>query len=364
MELWRVFCNLHIKLQVMNQLFSLVVALVCSATLMAQTTLHMTIRETAQPCQRMMPQECLQVKIDGAKEWELFYDKIYGFDYVPGYQYELKVVRTERPAHVPQDLSKYIYKLEAVVSQTLVPLAVANTTYRVVRLNGKKPMSEELTLSINAERTQLSCNLGCNRMTIPITWNKHKTKLSILTSGKQLMECDETHMALEKEMLAALNNKKMTVSTQANYWIWSVKKMEILALEMVTETEQPAQVIQKPERTPMDYFNGKALKVIYLNGQKTPTNSASITFDQQNQRFFGSSGCNQINGGFQLAGQKSTFTNVVSTKMACLDEETQLLERGIMQVLHQPNLTVDFAEQVMTFYDEHGNPILMLAVSK
>lgn len=356
------FVNCTEKITIMKRFISFLIGLTWSSFLFAQTTITMVVHEVPQNCQRMMPQQCLNVQIDGAKDWELFYDKIYGFEYVAGYRYVLSVIRTERPAPVPQDLSKYIYKLDKVVSQILVPLATGNTHFRVVRLNGKAPGSDELMVSLNADRTLLTCTLGCNTFSSPIAWNKRKTKLTILGGSTQLMECDSKTMETEKLFLSALNAKKFQLRNANDLWIWSSKKNEQLALELVNEVAETPQIINKPERTPMDYFNGKTLHVIYLNGQKLSPNAAAITFDKENGRFFGSNGCNKINGGFQLIENSFAFTSVVSTKMACIDEETQALERGIMHVLHTEKLKVDFAEHVINFYDETGKLVMMLAV--
>lgn len=59
---------------------------------------------------------CLMVKQPGDSEYRMFYSPIAGFDYVPGYEYELKVRVAERE-NVPADASKYAYELVKVVSK-------------------------------------------------------------------------------------------------------------------------------------------------------------------------------------------------------------------------------------------------------
>ncbi len=62
------------------------------------------------------PMTCLQVKTDPEAKYGMFYSSIKGFDYVPGFEYTIKVRVTERE-RVPMDASKYIYTLEEVVSK-------------------------------------------------------------------------------------------------------------------------------------------------------------------------------------------------------------------------------------------------------
>jgi len=68
-------------------------------------------------CVGVAPQQCLQVRYDPADEYELFYSSINGFDFEPGYDYELLVQKTpiENP---PADGSSIEWTLVEIVSQT------------------------------------------------------------------------------------------------------------------------------------------------------------------------------------------------------------------------------------------------------
>ncbi|MEZ4771014.1 MAG: DUF4377 domain-containing protein [Caldilineales bacterium] len=58
-----------------------------------------------EPCVGVAPQVCYQVKETPDGEYTLFYDEIQGFEYEPGYEYQLTVERTTvpnpRPMHRP-----------------------------------------------------------------------------------------------------------------------------------------------------------------------------------------------------------------------------------------------------------------------
>jgi hypothetical protein len=70
-------------------------------------------------CVGVAPQECLLVRDSPDEEYEFFYSQINGFDYEPGYEYELLVQKTpvENP---PADASSIAWTLVEVVSQTPV----------------------------------------------------------------------------------------------------------------------------------------------------------------------------------------------------------------------------------------------------
>ena len=70
-------------------------------------------------CVGVAPQECLLVRDSPDDEYEFFYSQINGFDYEPGYEYELLVQKTpvENP---PADASSIEWTLIEVVSKTPV----------------------------------------------------------------------------------------------------------------------------------------------------------------------------------------------------------------------------------------------------
>ena len=70
-------------------------------------------------CVGVAPQECLLVRDSPDDEYEFFYSQINGFDYEPGYEYELLVQKTpvENP---PADASSIKWTLIEVVSKTPV----------------------------------------------------------------------------------------------------------------------------------------------------------------------------------------------------------------------------------------------------
>ena len=72
------------------------------------------------PCTGFIPQECYLVKQgedfpDG--EWTYFYSAIEGFDYTPGYIYDIEAKKIERNP-VPQDVGRFRYIFYRLVSKT------------------------------------------------------------------------------------------------------------------------------------------------------------------------------------------------------------------------------------------------------
>jgi len=73
------------------------------------------------PCEGEGPMECYQVRETPNGEWQLFYQEIEGFDWEPGFVYELQVnvYQVENP---PAGGSSLRYELVEVVAKTPVPI--------------------------------------------------------------------------------------------------------------------------------------------------------------------------------------------------------------------------------------------------
>lgn len=80
------------------------------------------ISRSLKDCVGIIPQKCMQVKEEG-KEWELFYDIIYGFDYIEGNYYVLKVLEkryittSEKP--IPVDAPSVTWELTKIVKNII-----------------------------------------------------------------------------------------------------------------------------------------------------------------------------------------------------------------------------------------------------
>lgn len=327
-----------------------------------ETTIRMIVNEETQECRRMIPMTCLLVQRDGSQEWTLFYDRIKGFEHEQGYRYEIIVVQTRRPEPIPQDLSEYLYRLEKVVSKTwMYPEKSGNSdnTWKVGSLNGVQLNTDDIYFSFNEDSTAISGKSGCNQFSVPVSFNKKRTKIKTKGITSTLMMCSEEQMQREQAFTSALSNAKFKLSKDGEQWLWKKGRKVVLIAEPHTLPLEPS-----AQRTPWDFFDGKTLKVIQLNGESVGLENAHLVFDKKAGRFSGNNGCNQTGGSFSSENGTIRFSEVYSTKMACMDEEVQKVEKGINVVFAEKNLTIDFAEHVMNIYGPDGKLVLMLAAEK
>jgi heat shock protein HslJ len=329
-----------------------------------QTTIRMTVKEECVPCRRMMAQTCFQVMKDGSKTWELFYDRIAGFDYVAGNRYVIEVIETPRPEPIPQDLSRNTYKLGKVISVTPTISGSEGVLYKVIRMNGKELVNADVTMRFDSTFQKMSGKSGCNSFMTSIKFNKKQTKICVKEVAGTKMACPELESNIENEFIASLTNKKFKISRKEGLMIWTAKKKEVF----VIETMNPMPMVDKgvetgrPEKTPWNYFNQQELKLIQMDGAQVVHSKAGIKMDMATNSFTGSNGCNRISGNMKTTRNTVAFFDLSSTKMLCSDELMATTEKRFMEILSSKKLTVDFAEQVLNVYDESGKLVLMFAV--
>jgi heat shock protein HslJ len=74
-------------------------------------------------------------------------------------------------------------------------------------------------------------------------------------------------------------------------------------------------------------------KLTELNGSPVGTSNAYLEFDRSQARFSGNAGCNRMFGGVTIRGRQITFSNVGTTRMACVDARVQRNEMTFLREL-------------------------------
>ncbi|UJH91031.1 DUF4377 domain-containing protein [Antarcticibacterium sp. 1MA-6-2] len=102
-------------------LLVLVLTAGCSATADVGEEIKMRVNSSTVNCEGLMEGECLLIqqgeKID-SEDWEYFYfkDDIVGFNYEPGFIYDI-IVKRIPVANPPQDVSSFKYELVKILSK-------------------------------------------------------------------------------------------------------------------------------------------------------------------------------------------------------------------------------------------------------
>ncbi len=67
-------------------------------------------------CVGVAPIKCMKIKESPSADWQFFYGSIQGFDYEPGYNYELEVKQFDVP-NPPADAPSMRYELVKIIEK-------------------------------------------------------------------------------------------------------------------------------------------------------------------------------------------------------------------------------------------------------
>ncbi len=157
-------------------------------------------------CTGVGPQMCLQVRESANAAWTLLYDGIIGFDYEPGYLYEIRV-KEEAVTNPPADASAVRRTLVSILSKTAAPPSLAGPTWRLVTLEGRAVLSSTRVTAVFADDSRVSGSGGCNRYFGRAAATGEQLAVGLL--GTTLMHCGaDGVMAQEGAYYGALEKAK------------------------------------------------------------------------------------------------------------------------------------------------------------
>lgn len=122
-------------------------------------------------CTGVGPMSCFQIQ-KGAElldsEWELFYGQIAGFEYEPGFIYQVEVNVSQKQEPVPADASSLSYELIKVISKNPDPRLALTNIWKLLHVGAiKDPKSqkgEALTVELDGSQGTYFAETGCNSL--------------------------------------------------------------------------------------------------------------------------------------------------------------------------------------------------------
>jgi heat shock protein HslJ len=145
---------------------------------------------------------CLQVRESSDRSWTALSDEIAGFDYVPGYLYEIRV-QEETVVSPPADASSVRRTLVSIVSKTPAPFSLVGPTWRLVSVEGSPAVPGTRVTAVFGEDNRVTGSAGCNRYLGRAAAAGARLDVGVLASTRMYCGGDGV-MAQEQAYLAAL----------------------------------------------------------------------------------------------------------------------------------------------------------------
>ena len=106
------------------------------------------------------------------------------------------------------------------------------------------------------------------------------------------------------------------------------------------------------------YIQRKRWRLIQLEGKLQEQSPVWLEFDTVTHRISGNGGCNKLAGKYVVAADAITFQEVISTRMACVDQAANERESTVLRLLTNHTYTFDVADQTLQLYD--SSKIIMM----
>lgn len=166
-----------------------------------------------QECTGVSKMECLKIKYQNSADWQLLYSGIRGFDFEPGFHYQLKIRKTE-VKNPPVDGSSIQYKLLKMISKEKAMVSDnekwQGIEWTLIKMgNSTDPQNPirgtELTLTFQLGGKSLSGKAGCNGFFSDYEWNGKTLKTGMIGATEMYCIKPDGIMKQEQEYLGILS---------------------------------------------------------------------------------------------------------------------------------------------------------------
>ncbi len=297
-------------------------------------------------CTGVGPQLCLQVKDSPEGEYTLFYSMIEGFDYQPGFDYELLVSVTE-VENPPADASSLEYTLVEVISMSRSLEHNQWLLDSYVNADGETVMvlPDDVAITLAIRGNEVSGSAGCNFYFGVATIDG--TAINISEIGSTLMLCaPDALMNQETDYLAIL-------ATVATYEI----EDDQLHLSNAAGDIVLTFAVNEPEAL----VGTTWVLTSYLVGGDAvapalPDVEVTAQFDAEGS-LKGSAGCNTYSASVTIGDGFLSIGPAVSTRMACAPESVMGQESAYLTALENIIFYQIRADE-LHLLDANGNVLL------
>lgn len=271
-------------------------------------------------CEGVAPQLCMLVKDSPEDAYTLLYDQIAGFEFEPGFDYEL-LVTVEQAANPPEDASSQVITLQEIIEKTPAasPLNGSFWTLDSYRDPEGNLVSMLPDTEINAKFNviEVAGNAGCNSYFGSYTVSEDRIYLGII--GSTAMACLEPEGIMNQEG-DYLRNLAEAHSYQVEDQVLSISNADGETLMLYHIVESKPLIGTTWALTGYNDARGGFIPLV-------PGTHINAIFSEDNT-ITGIGGCNQYSAPYAIAGEDIKIGQSASTRMFCSDPEGIMVQEN------------------------------------
>jgi len=318
------------------------------------------VKESKEPCTGVAPMECLQIKGVNDADWSNLYTNINGFKYTPGYRYKLRV-RITRIKNPPADGSSLKYTLTKVLEKKRISSSsqlatITGKKWVLVKMDDADVTDGKIWMEFDAGKKRIHGKSGCNNM-----MGGYSSSGSNITFSKvagTLMACpDNDVMRREGAFIQHLGDQTFKYEVAGS--LVNLVKDGKTILQFRLENKDGGNGTTGGSEA----VAGKKWALTQINEGPVSNSGIWVEFDAAKKRFHGKGGCNSISGGYTTSGDKITFTQAISTRMACPDADVMHREAEFLKLISDNTYRYDVADQTLNLYKD-GKIVVMFGMQE
>lgn len=305
-------------------------------------------------CEGAGPQQCMLVKENPEDEYQLFYDRIEGFNYLPGYEYKLKI-REEQVENPPADASSIRWVLVDVLEKNTPQSTEAEMTLEGILwvlqgyVNAQGNLLNPLPgtqLFIRFEDGAVSGSAGCNSFN-----GTYELSGRFITFGPlatTMMACEEAVMDQEATFLTNLQNAA-TYSVNLERLLFvdeagaTLLNFEIGSTETILDQTWVAGFIGDGDGGLTPVIPGTEITAVFAS-------DGTLT---------GSAGCNQYNTTYEASVDSISITGpIATTRKLCSEPESIMDQESAYLLALESAATWEVFRNQFNLSDTEGNVVL------
>jgi heat shock protein HslJ len=332
--------------------FSLAAVLVLSACVSSPTPVEKTLFVAPQTveCPGADSQQCLQIKENPEDEYQPTSASIEGFEFAPGYEYELRVVEESTDSDTESQ-----WRLIEVVSSTPLSSPLNETQWELIRyISAQGQLADilaETQVTLEFADGKLSGSAGCNSFFGD--YASDASSLTIGSIGYTEMFCTSPEGVMEQESayLSALLDAASYTINGKNLTITSSDGETILIFSML----QPVTLADEDWEM-VAINNGQGEVVPALAGI-----SVTATFSQDGN-LAGSAGCNHYGTTYVISEDRITIPAPAATRMFCSEPQGVMEQESAYLAALASAASYRIQQGVLELYDAEGALVVRFQV--
>jgi heat shock protein HslJ len=302
-------------------------------------------------CVGVAPMKCYQVKEDPDGEWQLFYNEIEGFEWEPGYTYELRVAvhQVENP---PADGSSLRYELIEVVDKTEMTVEKPKQYISI-----DKPVEGT---KLDASQAILVSGMGAGLFEGNVVVQILDEENNELALQPTIIQSPEAGTGgegpWEVELFISINTE---IPGKIVAFATSPKDGSIVTRDEVRVTFLP----QTTTNTSLE--NTSWLLTGLTDGtlnSALAVHQVTATFMPEEVRLSGGAGCNRYFASYELEGAELRIPGPIGSTMMMCPEPQMTIESTYLKALEQVANYELSCNNTLNLFDAEGNAILIFQV--